>query len=101
MKKGHQPKATGKPPETPPNKGSGGKKTGADLPLSLVHIKDVRKGDIVVLRTPRILSRDQQAAIIQAVHNAGLPVKVLVLEDGMELDVIRPPKEKQKAKGKK
>lgn len=99
MKKGHQPKSTGKAPGTPPNAGSGGQKPGGDLSLSLVHIKNVRKGDIVVLRTPRILSHDHKQAIAAAVQAAGLPVKVLVLEDGMEIDVIRPPvKSKPKKK---
>lgn len=86
MKKANQPKKTADKP-------------GAELPLSLVHIKEVKPGDIVVLRTPRILSHDHKQAIAAAVQAAGLPVKVLVLEDGMEIDVIRPPvKSKSKKK---
>lgn len=57
--------------------------------LARVEVVNIQPGDVLVVRTERLLSRDQRETMCAQLASVFGDVKIAVLEDGMTLDVLR------------
>lgn len=59
--------------------------------LERLAVLDVRPGDVIVVRAPRALSGQAMKYLSNAVqHAVGGGCKVLILDSGMDIGVLRP-----------
>lgn len=62
---------------------------GTNFVVEGVSVGELRDGDIVVLRTDALLSQYGRENITKAVGRLFDPAKVLILDGGMELEILR------------
>lgn len=61
----------------------------APPPVASVAVVDIRPGDRLVFTTPGVLSEDAREAIRQEVKRWAPDCKCLLLEDGVQITVVR------------
>lgn len=65
--------------------------TPPDLPLlKRARVYHLHRGDVVVLETPQVVSADQLNRYADIASRVFAPAKVVVLEGGMTVRVLRP-----------
>ena len=64
---------------------------GQEIPLESREVRSLRPGDYIVLRHPRVLRPEAIERLKMLRETLGLPEgRVIVLEEGMEMSVVRP-----------